>query len=365
MQVPPTTQNFIEGQLFFILMVNNDISEDGAARPITTKSQSLLPFLKIKRSMKIKKEAESATKYGCAPEQRKIKEYLRLGVINIDKPRGPTSHQVSDYVKRIMHSQKAGHSGSLDPHVTGVLPVALDDATKSLTSLLTSGKEYVCIMHLHKPVAEAQLREAISRFIGKINQLPPKKSAVKREMREREIYYLDVLEIDGQDVLFRVGCQAGTYIRKLCHDLGAFLRVGAHMSELRRTRAGPFDESSLCTLHDLADAQHYLIDQKDELRIRKLVIPVEKAVSHLGKIMISDDVIFTVTHGATLHVPGVAQYETGIKRGDPVALFSLKGELVALATAFMSSEELWKTGRGVVARTLRVMMPENAYPRMI
>ena len=323
----------------------------------------LLPFEIVKRTVLVKKES-SPTKHGVVPEQRQIRDYLKLGVINLDKPRGPSSHQVSDYVKRITGSKKAGHSGTLDPNVTGVLPVALDDATKALISLLSAGKEYVCSMHMHKEVSEKDILAVFKKFTGTIKQLPPIHSAVKRQLRERTIYYLELIEIKGQEVLFRVGCQAGTYIRKLCHDMGESMGIGAHMAELRRTKAGPLHESTITTLHDLADAYHYFKEKGDERRLRELVIPVEAAISHLPKIVIADNVIYPLTHGATVHAPGVVSVESGIKKGDQVAVMSLKKELVALATVKMSSEQIIKAKNGAVAKSDRVVMDPNLYPKM-
>ncbi len=177
----------------------------------------LLPFEKIKREILVKKEAKTNPELGCAPSERKTEEIINYGVVNINKPQGPTSHQVSDYVQKILSITKAGHSGTLDPHVHGVLPIALGRATKVVQALLKSGKEYVGIMHLHRDISEEQLNQTIKKyFTGKIRQLPPIKSSVKRQERTREIYYFDILEKNEKDVLFIVGCQAGTYIRKLC-----------------------------------------------------------------------------------------------------------------------------------------------------
>ena len=185
----------------------------------------LLPFEKIKRKILVKKETETDEKLGCKPEERPTEEMINYGVVNIDKCQGPTSHQVSDFVQKILHINKSGHSGTLDPKVTGVLPVALSRATRIVQVLLTAGKEYVGIMHLHKDVSERKLKSTIKKFfLGEIEQMPPIKSAVKRQLRTREIYYFDILEKDKQDALFVVGCQAGTYIRKLIHDLGLKLK---------------------------------------------------------------------------------------------------------------------------------------------
>jgi len=258
-----------------------------------------LPFEKIDRIVITKKEADTNIKLGCNPNKRTVEELIQYGVVNIDKPTGPTSHQVSDYVQRILNIKKAGHSGTLDPGVTGVLPVALDQATRIVQTLLPAGKEYVCIMHLHRDIEEKELRRAIRKFTGKISQKPPLKSAVKRVERTREIYYFDIMEINGKDVLFRVGCQAGTYIRKLCHDLGRELKVGAHMAELRRTKAGPFDESTLVTLHDLRDAYHYYKEGNEKF-IRYCIKPMEEGINHLGKVWILDTAVEPICHGQTL-----------------------------------------------------------------
>ncbi len=175
-----------------------------------------LPFEKIERKLIIRKKAVTSAKFGKFPQHRSVEEHINLGIVNIDKPAGPTSHQVSAYVKKILNIKKSGHSGTLDPSVTGVLPVGLQKSTKIIQTLLKAGKEYVCVMHLHKPIPEYKLYQVFEKFTGRIKQLPPIKSSVKRQLRERTIYYIKILEVQDQDVLFQVGCQAGTYIRKLC-----------------------------------------------------------------------------------------------------------------------------------------------------
>src|SRR3989344_5500682 len=321
---------------------------------------NLLPFEQIKRSILVKKEAETEEKYGCNPNERKTEELVQYGVVNIDKPKGPTSHQVSDYVQKILSIEKSGHSGTLDPAVTGVLPVALQRATRVVEYLLTAGKEYVAIMHLHKEVDEKTLRETIKKeFLGKIKQLPPIKSSVKRQLRTRSIYYLDILEINGQDVLFKVGTEAGTYIRKLIHDIGLSLDCGAHMAELRRTKAGPFDESTLVTMQELTDAYHYWKEGNDKL-IRKIVQPMENAVNHLPKIWVFDTTIESMCHGVDLKVPGISKLNDKIIAQDNVAIMSLKNELVAIGKAQFSSEAMMND-KGLAIKTEKVFMLPGTY----
>jgi H/ACA ribonucleoprotein complex subunit 4 len=323
----------------------------------------LLPFERLKREILVKREAQTSSEFGCHPDDRKIQELIEYGVINLNKPKGPTSHMTSDYVQKILKVDKAGHGGSLDPAVTGVLPVATGRATRIVQALLTAGKEYVCIMHLHKPVEQKELEKALKDFVGKITQMPPVKSAVVRKEREREVYYLDILEIDGQDVLFRMGSQAGTYVRKLCHDVGKRLKVGAHMAELVRTKAGPFTEKDWVSLQDLEDAHSFWKEDGSEKFLRHCIKPVEFAVQHLPKIWIQDSAIDTVCHGASLNVPGIVKIDSGVDKDDVVAVMSLKDELVALGTSVMTTEQVMTENKGLCVKIDKVFMLPGTYPK--
>jgi len=313
-----------------------------------------LPFGEIKREILTKKE--STPSYGCKPEERKTEELINYGVVNIDKPEGPTSHQVSDYAKKILNIKKAGHSGTLDPKVTGVLPIALGRATRIVQALLPAGKEYIALMYLHKPMEEEKIKKAFKDFTGNIKQKPPIKSSVRRIERTRKIYYVNIMEIEGQNVLFRIGCEAGTYIRKYIHDLGKKLGCGAHMAELRRTKVASFDESTLFTLQDLTDAFYYYKNENNDRYIRKVIQPIENAVKHLPKIWVLDTTIKALTHGRDLAIPGISKVESGIKEQDPVAIMTLKKELIALGTALMESKEIIKNDKGIAIRTDKVFI---------
>lgn len=329
-------------------------------------TKHLLPFEQIKRKIIIKKEAKTDTKLGCKPEERKTEEIINYGVVNINKPQGPTSHQVSDYVQKILHIKKSGHSGTLDPHVHGVLPVALARATRIVQTLLKSGKEYIGIMHLHKDVGETKLRETIkNNFTGKIMQIPPLKSSVKRVKREREIYYFDILEKEDNDVLFIVGCQAGTYIRKLIHDLGQKLKTGAHMLELRRTKAGPFNENTIFSLQDLTDAYYFYKKEENDKFLRKIIQPMENAITHLPKIWVFDTTVDTLCHGADLNIPGISKLHDEIYKDDIVAIMTLKNELVALGKAILNSEEIIRKDKGLAVKTDKVFMQPGIYKKII
>ena len=302
----------------------------------------------------IKKPAEG--KFGKRPEERTPEELINYGLVNIDKPKGPSSHQTADYVKKILKIDKAGHSGTLDPAVTGVQPIALGKATRITRFFLTAPKEYVCLMHLHKEVEEKDLMEAIGQFVGKIQQLPPVKSAIKRQVRTREIYEFKVLEIKGQDILFKVKCQAGTYIRKLCHDLGQALQVGAHMAELRRTQAGPFtEEDNLITLNDLQDAYYFYTKEHNSNYLLACIQPIESALRFIPKCWILDNTIESLAHGRDLAIPGISKLEN-FRKGELVAILTLKGELVALGEALMSAVEINTQEKGLAIDVKKVFM---------
>lgn len=323
-----------------------------------------LPFEKIKREIFIRKQAKTDTKFGCIPEKRPVDQLVTYGVINLNKPKGPTSHQVSAYAQKILGLKKAGHSGTLDPKVTGVLPIALGKATRIVQALLPSGKEYVAIMHLHKDMPEEKIREVCSSFVGKIKQLPPIKSAIKRQWRYRKVYYLDIIEIDGKDVLFRIGCQAGTYIRKICHDIGQELGCGGHMAELIRTKAGPFNEKEMYTLQDVTDAYWYYKNENNEKYIRLVIKPVEYAVSHLPKVWVLDTTVDTLCHGANLKVPGISKVESDIQIDEIIAIMTLKDEFIAIGTVKMISKDILKKEKGIAVKVDKVFMERSVYPKI-
>lgn len=326
------------------------------------KNSMKFPFEERKYEVLKRGEEKTNLEWGKAPEQRTIEELLDYGLLILNKHQGPTSHQIVDTVKKILHLDKAGHSGTLDPNVTGVLVIALGKATRVVEVLLTGGKEYICLMHLHTPVEEDLIRKTFKEYMGKIEQMPPKRSAVKRQLRTRELYYLDIVEIEGQDVLFRVGCEAGTYIRTLCVDLGKKLNSRGHMQELVRSRVCTFSDQEWISLHDLKDAWEDHKEGKEE-QIKTILLPFERAVAHIPKIWLSDFAVDSIAHGAFLSVPGIIKLDSDIELGDRVALFSLKGELIGIGQAKMNSQNMWKQQKGVAVGETKVFIEPGVYPR--
>ncbi|MFQ5800539.1 MAG: RNA-guided pseudouridylation complex pseudouridine synthase subunit Cbf5 [Candidatus Hydrothermarchaeales archaeon] len=319
---------------------------------------------KVKRRLIVKSKSTPDPRFGKKPEERSIEEHIKYGIINLDKPPGPTSHEVVAWIKKVLDIKRAGHGGTLDPKVSGVLPIALEESTKIIQTLLPASKEYVCIMRLHGEVGREKVEEASKEFVGEIIQMPPVRSAVKRELRKREIYYINIFEKEGRDVLFKVGCEGGTYVRKLCHDIGMVLGCEAHMIGLRRTMSGSFREDDLVTLHDVTDRYHIWKENGVEALLREAIMPVEKAVEHLPKIVVHDSAVDAICHGADLAIPGINKLDSRIEKEDLLAIFTLKDELIAIGRAMMDTKDMLIDDKGIAVKTRRVIMKPDVYPKM-
>ena len=314
--------------------------------------------------MLVKADGGTDPKYGKPPEDRTLPERMDNGIIILDKPSGPTSHQVTAWARDILGLAKIGHGGTLDPKVTGVLPLALENSTKAMNLLLESNKEYIGIMRLHKDFDPDRLTGIFHDFTGEIYQIPPVRSAVKRQLRTRTIFDLELIESRDRDILFRVACDAGTYIRTLVNDIGTVLGTGAHMRELRRTRSGQFIEQQAVTLHDIKDAFMYWKEDDDETQLRELILPLETVLEPLPKLYIRDSAVSAVCHGASLAVPGILRLDPDIAPNKKVAIMTLKGEAVAIGRALVGSQRIMEKKDGLAAEIERVLMPIDVYPKV-
>jgi len=304
-------------------------------------------------------------KYGHYPDNRPLEVLLDYGIILLDKPSGPTSHEVVAWTKRILGISKAGHSGTLDPGTTGMLPIGLGDATKALSILLLGPKEYYAIARIHQEKDLNQIDKVLKEFTGEIYQRPPQRSSVKRSTRVRTIYEIQIMERIEKIILLRVLCEAGTYIRKLVYDIGEVLGTGATMFELRRTRVSIFSESSdnLIRLHDLVDAIETYKETKEEEKIRSIVKPIEIALEGISCVAVKDSAVDALCHGAQVAIPGIVATDKDMKKGNLVGIYSLKGEIIALGEASMTSEEIKGNDKGIAVNIKRLIMKPNTYPR--
>jgi len=302
--------------------------------------------------------------YGTYYDKRSYEQLLQYGLILLDKPPGPTSHETVAWLKRILKIPKAGHSGTLDPQVSGVLPMGLGDGTKALEVLLYGPKEYHAIGRLHSLPSPEKLKKVLEEFTGELYQKPPQRSAVLRQTRTRTIYELELLEQKERLMVLRVLCEAGTYIRKLIYDIGEILGPGATMIELRRTRVHQFNENSkLVTLHELANAYSFWIEKKDDSKLKELIMPIEHAFSEIKSVIIRDSAVDALCHGAQLAIPGVLEVSTDLKVDDLVAIYTQKGEIVALAKTLLSLEDIKENTKGYAFETKRIIMSPSTYPK--
>jgi len=303
---------------------------------------------------------------GHSPLTRPMADHLKYGVINLDKPSNPSSHEIVSWVKTILQVGKTGHSGTLDPKVTGCLIICIDRATRIAKSQQNAGKEYVAVLRLFDAVDYAALERACQFLTGRVYQCPPLISAVKKQLRVRRIDCNELIEYDPEQrlAILRIACEAGTYIRTLCEHLGLVLGVGAEMAELRRTRSGIVCEvDGLVTMHDVLDAKWELDTRGDEAYMRRVVRPLEWMLTGYKRVIVKDSSVDAICHGAKVLVPGVMRFSPDIGVGDELVVVTTKGEAVALAIAQVTVEVLMSTDHGVAAKIKRVIMDRGTYTR--
>ncbi|KAL4283924.1 hypothetical protein GQ457_16G021780 [Hibiscus cannabinus] len=304
---------------------------------------------------------------GFSPLKRPLAEYIRYGILNLDKPSNPSSHEVVAWIKRILRVEKTGHSGTLDPKVTGNLIVCIDRATRLVKSQQGAGKEYVCVARLHSKVPDvAKVARALESLTGAVFQRPPLISAVKRQLRIRTIYESKLLEYDADRhlVVFWISCEAGTYVRTMCVHLGLILGVGGHMQELRRVRSGISGEKdNMVTMHDVMDAQWVYDNYRDESYLRRVIMPLEVLLTSYKRLVVKDSAVNAICYGAKLMIPGLLRFENDIEVGEEVVLMTTKGEAIALGIAEMTTAVMATCDHGVVAKIKRVVMDRDTYPR--
>jgi len=283
-------------------------------------------------------------------KKKTVRELLEFGIINIDKPSGPTSFQVSEFVKEKLKARKTSHFGTLDPKVSGVLPIAINRACRLTEYFIHHDKEYVGVMKLHKEMKLEDIQKTINqKFIGKIVQKPPVRSRVARVERQREIKKFELIEQDGMDILFHVECEGGTYIRKLIHDLGNELKIGSHMLELRRVRAGIFKETDekypSINLYEFEKAVKECEKGREE-SLKRMIIPAEIVSKLYPSLQVKECYVKRVLHGSPI-------YEKYIK--------PIKKEINGLVCAFAKEKFIGiyeiVNERGIIAKPKFVLQP--------
>ena len=315
----------------------------------------------------VKRDPHLFLSEGCAPTVRPLQKHLERAFVHIDKPRGPSSHEVSAWLKRVLAVSKAGHLGTLDPNVSGSLLVLLGKATRLAAQLSRRKKEYVCVAassFFREPTNEATVRTALHALCGKLFQRPPERAAVARRLRVREVFAIDVVEFSAEKglLLFRVACEAGTYIRTLCFHLGLALGVPVTMKELRRTHSGSFCEDSCSSLFAVLDAVSEA--PQAECYLRKIVRPLEELLTSYKKMYVDDGAVDALANGAPLSLRGLVRYSSSIERGDIVVLVTSKGEAVALAEAIQPASFFLENDYGYIAKPKMIFFEKGEYPKL-
>ena len=250
------------------------------------------------------------------------------GFIIIDKPTGPTSHQIDSWVRDITGENRVGHVGTLDPNVSGVLVMALGKATKLIDIIHEKPKEYIAVMRLYNDVDKTIINNVFSEFTGKIYQLPPVRSAVARELRERTIYNMNILEIKDKSTLSSVKCESGTYIRPLCTDMGYVMGTGAQMADLRRLSTGDFTEDNIHTLQELSDSV-ILKNGGKPSRFESIFIPMDFVFKNSPKVIVKNTAVKNIENGSDIFPQGIKTLIGSPKKGDTVAIYTDNNELIA------------------------------------
>ena len=303
------------------------------------------------------------SRHGKIPSERGLQALMEAGVILVDKPPGPSSHQLASWARDILGLKRLGHGGTLDPFATGALTLLLGKATRLTEVVLSGNKTYIAVLKIDSSISSRQVEEVLERFSGEIYNVPPLESAVKIRVRTRTIQEIKLLESDQEDGLHTVSvsCQAGTYIRTLARDIGLMLGTPCVLSELHRHSTGSFEQSSLCTMQQLADAA-MLAEEGDEEALCRLIAPVERILGSIPGVWVRDSAIASICHGAPLAVPGVVSLDSAMSAGDKTVIWSAKGEAIAVGEMIVDSSDVPNMTEGELVKPKIVLMDKDEYP---
>jgi len=309
--------------------------------------------------------AKTNQSFGCPPSERPLEELLECGVILIDKPSGPSSHQLAAWARSMLGIKRIGHGGTLDPFATGLLTLLCGRSTKITGELLKKPKRYVAVIRFKRPIEEDEISNLVSQMKGEIYNVPPKESAVKIQVRTRDVSKSDLIQTEegGRVHLLSINCEAGTYIRTLVRDLGLLSGNECELLELHRSMSGTLDDQMACTMQQLADAVFLWREHDDHRGLSRLLSPVETVLDDIPRIVIKDGAVSALSHGAPLARPGIVSVPRGLLTGSMVLLSSLKGEAVAIAELSVGSDSIPGMKSGQVATPKTVIMQPGAYPQ--
>ena len=301
--------------------------------------------------------------FGTVPDDRTLEQRLASGFILVDKPAGPTSHQLAAWARDLLGLDRLGHGGTLDPFATGVLPLMAGRCMKITNKILKHQKSYIAVFRFRQEPDIAALKSAMAAMTGRIYNVPPEVSAVKVQVRTRTVETFELLDTDGNDVVARIRCEAGTYIRTMARDLGLVLNTPVSLKELRREHSGIFGLEHCVTMDQLADAVWLWKECGQEEALKAIVHPIEKLLVDVPSCQIKDSAVAALAYGAPLLRPGLVSIPKHLKKGTELLVTSMKNEAVGFVKLKADSNDVAKMSGGEVARPSMVLMDTEVYPR--
>jgi len=311
----------------------------------------------------LEENAQTDEAFGCSPDDRTLEQRLASGFILLDKPAGPTSHQLAAWARSLLGLERLGHGGTLDPFATGVLPLMAGRCMKITNKILKHKKTYIAVLRFKSMPDEGLLAEVMASLTGRIYNVPPEVSAVKVQVRTRTIHAFELLDTDGNDALVRIVCDAGTYIRTMARDMGLLLNTPVDLKELRRETSGTFSLDQCVTMDQLADAVWLWKECGEEAALKAMVHPIEKLLAKAPRCQIKDSAVAAVAYGAPLLRPGLVTLPAGHKKGKELLVTSLKGEAVGYVKLKADADDIAGMQDGEIARPSMVLMDTDVYPR--
>ena len=301
--------------------------------------------------------------FGTSPDDRTLEQRLASGFILVDKPAGPTSHQLAAWARDLLGLDRLGHGGTLDPFATGVLPLMTGRCMKITNKILKHQKTYIAVFRFRTMPEINDLKATMATMTGRIYNVPPEVSAVKVQVRTRTIHAFELLDTDGQDAVARIICDAGTYIRTMARDMGLLLNTPVSLKELRRENSGMFDLNDCITMDQLADAVWLWKECGQAEALNAIVHPIEKLLVDVPRCTVKDSAVAALSYGAPLLRPGLVSIPAGLKKGTELLVTSLKEEAVGFVKLKADSDDIPAMESGELARPSMVLMDTEVYPR--
>lgn len=308
-------------------------------------------------------EAKTDDEIGKIPDMRTVEERLESGFILLDKAAGPSSHQVASWARDMFGLERLGHGGTLDPFATGVLPLMAGKSMKLTKKILTHDKTYICVFRFASEPDSKMLDEVMSNMTGRVFNVPPEISAVKIQVRSRRIFKFEKLDFKNNQMVARVQCEAGTYIRTMARDMGLLLNMKVELKELRRETSGIFTLDDCVTLQQLADAYWLWKELSQPEALLRIIHPIEKLLLDYPSVTVKDSAAAALSHGAPLLRPGIVSIDPSISEGRDIVVNTMKGETVGIVNMSVTSDSVKDMENGEIARPSMVLLEQDLYPR--